>query len=80
MGPDVLMNSGGGASIIPGCHAATGLGRFGTPARQFLLNRRKWLCCGGVRRRKPSSYKHNAVSLFSHYFYSRRIGLTLAFG
>jgi hypothetical protein len=60
MGPDVLMNTAGGTSIVPGTHVATGIGRLGSPARHFLLNRRKWWCCG-VRRRKKS-YKHNAVS------------------
>jgi hypothetical protein len=61
MGPDVLMSSAGGTSIAPGSHSTTGIGRLGSPARQFLLNRRKWWCCG-VRRRKKSTYKHNAVS------------------
>ena len=63
MGPDVLMSGAGGTSIVPGTHAATGIGRLGSPARNFLLNRRKWWCCG-VRRRKKSSYKHHSVSLF----------------
>jgi hypothetical protein len=62
MGPDVLMSSGGGASLIPGGSSVTGLGRFGSPTSRFLLNRRKWWCCG-VRRRRKSSYKHNTVSL-----------------
>jgi hypothetical protein len=62
MGPDVLMSSGPGASIIPGGHPSTGIGRLSLPARQFLLTRRKWWCCG-VRRRKKNSYKFNTVSL-----------------
>jgi len=61
MGPDVIMSGGGGRSIVPGGHAATGLGRLGSPARHFFLNRRKWWCCS-VRRRKRSSFKHNTVS------------------
>ena len=60
MGPDTAMPGGGTTNIIPGATAATGIGRLGSPARHFLLNRRKWWCCG-VRRRKKSSYKLNAV-------------------
>jgi hypothetical protein len=66
MGPDVLMSSAGGASIVPGSHSSAGLGRLASPTRQFLLNRRKWWCCG-VRRRKKSSLKHNAVSFNEIY-------------
>ena len=63
MGPDVLMSSGGGgASIPPGAHANTGIGRISSPAH-LLLNRRKWWCCG-VRRRRKSSFKHNTVNSF----------------
>jgi hypothetical protein len=61
MGPDVIMSSAGGTSIAPGTHVTTGIGRLSSPARHFLLNRRKWCCCG-VRRRKKNSYKYNAVS------------------
>ena len=64
MGPDALMNSGGGANLIPGGSALTGLGRFSAPASHFLLNRRKWWCCG-VRRRRKNSYKLNTVSFYS---------------
>jgi hypothetical protein len=64
MGPDALMSSSGGASLIPGGSAIAGLGRFSSPASNFLLNRRKWWCCGGRRRRK-NSYKINIVSFRS---------------
>ncbi|CAF1113109.1 unnamed protein product [Rotaria sp. Silwood1] len=57
VGPDVLMSSGG-TSIVPGGHASTGIGRLSSPARHFILNRRKWRCCG-VGRRKKYSYKHD---------------------
>jgi hypothetical protein len=60
MGPDVLLSSGG-ASAVTGGHSATGISRLSSPARQFMLNRRKWWCCG-VRRRRKNSYKHNTVS------------------
>jgi hypothetical protein len=55
------MSSAGGNSLIPGGASITGLARFGTPASQFLFNRRKWWCCG-VRRRRKTSYKHSTVS------------------
>jgi hypothetical protein len=61
MGPDALMSSGGGASLIPGGSAMAGLGRLSSPATNFILNRRKWWCCGGRRRRK-TSYKISIVS------------------
>ncbi len=62
MGPDVLMSSGGGgASLVPGGAAIAGLGRFASPTSHFLLNRRKWWCCG-VPKRKRSSLKPNTVS------------------
>jgi hypothetical protein len=64
MGPDVLMNSGGGTSLAPGGNAITGLGRFASPTRHFLFNRRKWWCCG-VRRRRKNSYKASTVSFHS---------------
>jgi len=61
MGPDVLMSSGGGTSLVPGGNAIAGLGRFSSPTSNFLLNRRKWWCCG-VPRRKKSSHKASTVS------------------
>ena len=61
MGPDILMSSGGGASLAPGGTSIAGLGRFTSPTSNFLLNRRKWWCCG-VPRRKRSSFKANLVS------------------
>ncbi len=64
IGPDALMSSGGGVSLIPGGNAMVGLGRFASPTRRFLLNRRKWWCCGAPKRRK-SSMKANTVSLNS---------------
>ncbi|CAF1086130.1 unnamed protein product [Adineta steineri] len=59
MGPDALMSSGAGTSLIPGSNAMAGLGRFASPTSHFLLNRRKWWCCGPRRRRK-NSYKLSA--------------------
>jgi hypothetical protein len=61
MGPDVLMSGGGGTSLIPRGSIAAGLGRFTSPTSHFLLNRRKWWCCG-VRKRKRSLFKSNTVS------------------
>lgn len=62
MGPDVLMSSGGGTSLVPGGNALGGLARFSAPASQFLFNRRKWWCCG-VRRRRKNSYKFSIVRI-----------------
>lgn len=61
MGPDILMSSGGGASLVPGGSAIAGLGRFTSPTSNFLFNRRKWWCCG-VPRRKKNSFRTSAVS------------------
>lgn len=61
MGPDVLLGGVGGANAVTGAHSSTGIARLGSPARHFILNRRKWWCCG-VRRRKKSGLKHNTVS------------------
>ena len=61
MGPDALMSSGGGASLVPGGTAIAGLGRFASPTSNFLWNRRKWWCCG-LPKRKRSSFKQNTVS------------------
>jgi len=63
IGPDALMSSGAGTSLIPGSSTMAGLGRFTSPASNFLLNRRKWWCCGGRRRRK-NSYKLSTVSFY----------------
>ncbi|CAF4143791.1 unnamed protein product, partial [Rotaria magnacalcarata] len=51
IGPDALTSSGG-TNIVPAGHASTGIGRLGSPARHFMLNRRKWRCCGYGRRKK----------------------------
>jgi len=74
MGPDVLMSSGGGTSLVPGGSSIAGLGRFASPTSNFLLNRRKWWCCG-VPRRKKSSYKPSTVSFNCKYRLSYALSL-----
>jgi hypothetical protein len=64
MGPDALLSSGGGASLVPGSTAIAGLGRFTSSTNHFLWNRRKWWCCGQPKR-KRSSFKQNTVNTFN---------------
>ncbi|CAF1562778.1 unnamed protein product [Rotaria magnacalcarata] len=56
MGPDMLMSSGGGASLAAGS-ATAGFTNLGSRSR-FLLHPRAWWCCKSRRRRK-TSYKFN---------------------
>ncbi|CAF3750380.1 unnamed protein product [Rotaria socialis] len=54
MGPDMLMNSGGGASLAAGNSAMAGFTNFGSRSGRFLLHPRAWWCCKSRRRRKNS--------------------------
>ncbi|CAF3195526.1 unnamed protein product [Rotaria sp. Silwood2] len=65
MGPDILMSSGGGTSLVPGGSTIAGLARFGSRHSQLLLNPRAWWCCRGRRRRK-NSYKINTERKNTH--------------
>ncbi|CAF1007758.1 unnamed protein product [Rotaria sordida] len=65
MGPDILMSSGGGTSLVPGNSAITGLGRFSSRYSQSLLNPQTWWCCRG-RRRRNTSYKINIERKNTH--------------
>lgn len=65
MGPDALMIGGGGASLVPGSGAVTGLGRFTSSTNHFLNKGRQWWCCRPARR-KRNSIKINTVSFPLH--------------